>query len=715
MSDEKRMKKTAQAAQAAQVGPGLVEGPHQLGNWMGTFKDISGMIGGVSSKLPEALEKGTQYGEYERAIDVGTSAAGLNDEVYRAMIKLLVQKGGATTPEAIEVVSKVAQMRLDWGNPNVVAAIMGSMDRSIDHGGPAEMARVMNGIVQFYNTNREKPGAMMQMVQVLNDTLAGNVDQEQTEYLDMRERPVDPQYIIRAPSGQIVNRITGEPLKAIQSRGLKDTMPSRMATMSNTLMGMEKDPWKLIASPELMQANDSMTGFKGVLDSLVERPDMSQKTTALKAREMKSYQQYKFRQWLKLNQDLAPGILMALEKGRVTLDWMYNVLDNPAIMAAISAGAETASWPHYNVIQPLGGSVGNVVSSGSSAAPFLTGAGKGGVSAITPGIGVPKTSSSSKFTKIAKINKKSKFIKISQISGPSGFMGPVGGPTVVGGQPRFYPTAPMNTPMEQQGFIGPGADLAAWQKDHMQQMIESDTNAAARLEALNLVFDKERTMRIYEIEQEAKNIQKDLDEFAKGLEGADPRNLGVTDVRVIDSVNSKISEIAGKYDEILGICEVGLKILVQRRQTAIQADGGGFRNTNIKTFDQGIQTILVAIQEFQYDRDRNLMRSLTIKDQLMQQFQKATVTDTLEKQSDLLERNFGSTMGRLPLGASQAQEAHFLMQAADKLQGANPQQTAAMQARLRQQALDRASAALSQIERSAKPQLQGEAQEALGV
>jgi len=711
MYDKKHMKKTAQAVPAAAAEAGSI--------W-GTVKDMAGIVGGVASTLPEALQKGQQYGEYERAKDVQTSAAGLNDEVYRAMIKLLVSKGGTDSPGAIETVSKVSQMRLDWGNPNVVAAIMGVMDRGIENGGPAEMTRVMNGIIQFYNTNREKPGAMMQMIGLLNDTLAGNVEKGQAEYLDMRGQPVDPQYAVQGPSGQMINRITGEPLRFIQSVGLSNTIPARMATMSTTLMGNETDPWKLIASPELMQANDSMTGLKGVLDSLVERPDMSQKATALKGREMMSYQQQRFRTWLRFNQDLAPGILMALEKGRTTLGGIYNMLDNPTAMAAISVAGETLAIPHYVAITPLEiglnprGTAVEAIPSGSSAASFLTG--KGGPSAITPGIGVPKTSSTSRFTKIAKIDKKSKFTKIAQVGGLSGYMGPMGGPTVVGGQPRFYPVAPPSGPMAQQGFIGPGAHQAAWEKDNMQQEIESNTNIAARTEALSLVFNQERIQRINEIEQEAKNIQKDLDEFAKGLEGVDPRSLGVADVRVIDSVNGKISEIAGKYDEILNICETGLNILAKRRQVAIEATGGDFRTSGvIKTFDNAIQSVLLTIQEFQYDRDRNVLRSLTVKDQLMQQFQKATVTDVLESQSNFLERNFGSTIGRLPLGASQAQEAYFLMQAADKLQGANPQQTAAMQAKLRMQALDRASDALSQIERSAKPQLQGEAQEFLGV
>jgi hypothetical protein len=583
----------------------------------------------------------------------------------------------------------------------------------------------MNGIVQFYNTNREKPGAMMQMVGLLNDTLAGNVEKRQAEYLDMRGQPVDPHYAVQGPLGQIINSITGEPLRVIQSVGLSDTISARMATMSTTLMGMEADPLKLFGgySPEAMQARDSMTGLKGALDSLVERPDMSQKTTALKGREMKSYQQYQFRAWLRLNQDLSPGILMALEKGRVTLDQLYKAMNNPAAMAAISAAGETLSIPHYVAIQPIGGILDprgagiEGVPSGSSAIPFLSGAGagKGGASAITPGIGVPKTSSTSKLTKIAKVNKKSKFTKIAQIGGASGYMGPVGGATVLGGQPRFYHSAPMGGPMAQQEFIGPGAQQTAWGKDMMQQMVESDTNAQARSENVGPLVDKEAKMRILEVEQEAKSIQKDLDEFAKGLEDVAPRSLGVADVRVIDSVNGKISEIAGKYDEILGILNIFLQRGLQMRQVAMAAGGGAFGGSNLKQIEQGLQTLLVSLQEYQYERDRNVLRSLTIKDQLMQQYQKATVSDTLQKQSDLLEQQFGSTIGRLPLGASQSQEAYYLMQAANQLQGANPQQTAAMQARLRQQALEKANAALSQIGRSAKPQLQDEAQEFLGV
>lgn len=412
-----------------------------------------------------------------------------------------------------------------------------------------------------------------------------------------------------------------------------------------------------------MKSLGARNQFNDILMSIFEAPDEGQAANALSRRMMTGYGQDLWRAHHGIRRRISPHVLNSLVAagqlyrgvGNYAQDYSNPI--NNALWYTIGKGAQAGSYPYYMVglpSQPLGGQ------------------GYFNMNPAYTGVGTASRVAKNKkrFVKIGEKNNK-KLIKLGQAA------------------PEFLPQQGYGARAYGSQFQAAGESMSAVDRQIAQAFTVLKQKTDAYTNAINYRVDI---------------LKYNISQFTEGMSPGELLEKPVSDLGIIENVNGMSEEISNLYNVLIEVYQQSLQMARQQVEMAYVASGGGGSFEGAQSlYTQYIAGFESEINKVLYERDKWLMQSKVLSNILQQKAQEALVSDTLRQQSKFLEKAYGATTGRLPLSASLAQEAYMLWEAADKLEGVDPERAAAYRARARQMALSKATESVENLDRASVP------------
>ena len=623
-----------------------------------------GGLQGLMAMPFQQVDQLRQVGQAEQLRDIATSGAGMADATRENLVQYFTQMGLGITPEVDKTIADLStSITVDWSDPMTVDTIFGTYDpqqsqyrsdgvlsKALQNGGPPLAASVMQSLKQFYDMAMPNPTFNRgEMLEIMHHWLKGDMD----------------------PA-----------VLAVKTRGFLD---SATRDWSDPMAAMG------ITDPAAAEKGRKMRQlFQGILGMISERPDQSQRSTAMGEREFQRWRQQSYRAWEAMARRMGVPVYKAME---MTSQWAGNAANylgdfgNPAVNAAFALAqpalmAGTASHLAYLPFGQQGQTLTGYQP--LQAVPMVSER-----PTITPQQAAPRAASE---------ERSGRFVRLAQA---------VWNPSMSGGE--IVP---------QGGHQGQSAQLDAMQQDMMRMMGNENLMAADAAQlSYNQLLGNEWFMRTQALQHDVNRIQQDLTAYDEDIR----TGRGAADLRLIDSVNQMSSQLAQKYGELLGLFDEGLRqqsVQMQSYQQALQYSGPDpGLEAKVKLADMAMKGIAAKRKEFAIQRNTWLLKSRKMGEDLRVQARDVMSVQPLRTMRDVLREGYGADAGAsLALASEEMAQARSRMQQYQQLRGLDPNVGGVQAGHALNQAYQQYLSAIKDIDRSAQPALQqGQQAEILGV
>jgi len=593
----------------------------------------------------------------ERDVNVLARASGMSDQTYNNIVSGLTHKAAGTIIEVLQMMKSVFETlgnTVNFQDPTNVNAIFGGIDRVNENEGKIGLQKwLKDQLLPIIQKTKDAGINPKQLTSLIDNSVNSTIGASQSiKYIDRSTNQEVPFCeVIQLSDGKFVNKNTGmdveQKITLIDTgKNQEDIMRMEQSMLGNTAKSAEEFlGWKGDALKNSMEFGQDL---RRTITPITMTPDDQQRMRALTQRELTGLEEAKLRNILGLEQGMAPGVLLALEDARSSLD----------------TGAD--------VIQPFARTLDIV--------PQTTTYVSTGAEAVKDILDPSKLLKPQSQGKTA--GKKRKLVKIAQIEPQSTYT---------------FTTPQPGTPTDEFR-PQPISGVAGWQQDVAQADITTEGAAKAReLELANLIGQK-LAGEIMETEKKTNMLSQHLEQFQAGLGPVqDLKRQGVTDETIIKQVKPLMVELIDQYDQLIklysfGIQQINTKLLLaERGDPQLQGQVSQLKGFAAE-FNEKVQTIV-------YQQKTLIVDLPSIEQRMQQKLQETVVSDTLKQLSDFYEQAYGSSAARGEYAASQAQEARYLDDAA-KSTGANV--SPVMRARLRQKALEKMNQSLQTLNQASQ-------------